>query len=48
MAGVDLNRIKELMGHRDINTTLTYAKLKMEDLRNEVNKLKFPTGVEHD
>ena len=39
--GVDLKRIKELLGHKDIKTTEIYAKLKKEHLIEAVNKLKF-------
>lgn len=44
MSGVDLKRIKELMGHSDIHTTEIYAKLTKEHLVDAVNKLNFGGG----
>lgn len=44
MSGVDLKRIKELMGHSDIHTTEIYAKLTKEHLVEAVNKLDFGIG----
>jgi integrase len=38
MAGVDLVSVKELMGHRNIETTLRYAHLSPQHLREAVNK----------
>ena len=44
MSGVDLKRIKDLMGHSDIHTTEIYAKLTKEHLVEAVNKLNFSIG----
>ncbi len=38
-SGVDIYRVKELMGHRDVRTTQVYAKLSHEDLQKSVEKL---------
>jgi hypothetical protein len=38
MAGVDLGSVKEILGHSDIQTTLRYAHLAPEHLRDEVNR----------
>ncbi len=38
MAGVDLVAVKEILGHRDIQTTLRYAHLAPGHLRDAVNK----------
>ena len=38
MAGVDLVTVKEIMGHRDIETTLRYAHLAPEHLKDGVNR----------
>jgi integrase len=38
MAGVDLVAVKEILGHRDIQTTLRYAHLAPGHLREAVNK----------
>ena len=39
MAGVDLYRVKELMGHSSIQTTMRYAHLARDNLRNEVERV---------
>lgn len=39
MAGVDLNTVRELLGHSDIKTTLRYAHLAPEHKVNAVQKL---------
>lgn len=41
MAGVDIYRIKELLGHSDIKTTMIYAKIKTEHLKADIDKLNF-------
>ena len=38
MAGVDLVSVKEILGHRDIQTTLRYAHLAPAHLRDAVNR----------
>lgn len=38
MAGVDLVSVKEILGHRDIQTTLRYSHLSREHLREAVNR----------
>ncbi len=37
--GVDLYRVKELMGHSSIQTTMRYAHLAPDNLRNEVERV---------
>ncbi len=37
--GVDLYRVKELMGHASIQTTMRYAHLAPDNLRNEVERV---------
>jgi site-specific recombinase XerD len=37
--GVNLNYVKELAGHTDINTTMGYIHIETEDLREAVNKV---------
>lgn len=39
MAGVDLATVKELMGHRDIQTTLRYAHLSQDHKKEAISKL---------
>lgn len=39
MAGVDLATIKELLGHRDIQTTMRYAHLAQDHKRQAIGKL---------
>lgn len=41
MANVDIYRIKELLGHSDIKTTMIYAKIKTEHLKKDIDKLNF-------
>lgn len=38
-AGVNINFVKELAGHSDINTTMNYIHIVTEDLREAVNKI---------
>ena len=39
IGGVDLCRVKELMGHSSIQTTMRYAHLAPDNLRNEVERV---------
>ncbi len=43
--GVDVYTVSRLLGHSDIRTTLVYAKMKDEVLKDAVNKLSLPTAV---
>jgi integrase len=38
MAGVDLVSVKEILGHRDIQTTLRYSHLAPGHLKEAINK----------
>lgn len=41
MAGVDLTTVRDLLGHADIHTTLIYAHLAPDHLKDAANKLPF-------
>jgi site-specific recombinase XerD len=41
MAGVDLNTVRELLGHSDIKTTLRYTHLAPEHKINAVQKINW-------
>ena len=41
MAGVDLNTVRELLGHSDIKMTLRYSHLAPEHKINAVKKLDW-------
>jgi site-specific recombinase XerD len=44
MAGVPLRQIQELMGHRSFKTTLQYAHLSEDHVKQQVLKLPFANG----
>ncbi len=46
--GVDLYRVKELMGHRDITTTQRYANLRKSDLHDAIQCLTNLQGAKTD
>jgi integrase len=46
IAGVPLQKIKELAGHQNFQTTLLYAHLQPDHLRGEVIRLPFANGPE--
>ena len=44
MAGVPLRQVQELMGHRSFETTLQYAHLSEDHVKQQVIKLPFANG----
>jgi integrase len=46
IAGVPLQKIKELAGHQNFQTTLLYAHLQPDHLKGEVTRLPFAKGIE--
>lgn len=43
--GVNINFVKELAGHSDIQTTMGYIHIEVEDLRKAINTIKFAVKV---
>jgi len=48
MAGVDLNTVRELLGHKDMKMTLRYAHLAPEHKAAAVERLEFKGEMYHD
>lgn len=40
-SGIDINDVKEMLGHEDLKTTEIYAKVVQEQLKKEMQKLKY-------
>ena len=47
MAGVDVVSVKEILGHRDIETTMRYSHLSPAHLKEDVNKGSLGAAVLH-
>jgi len=45
--GKDIIRLKEVMGHKKVETTMIYAHLRTQDLHTEMNKVGTKTGTRH-
>ena len=41
MSGVDLNTVRELLGHADIATTMIYSHLSQDHINQSIKKLNF-------
>ena len=50
MSGIDLNTVRELMGHKDITMTLRYSHLSPNHKQRAVDTLaeRFDTQLTHD
>jgi len=48
MAGVNLQVIRDLMGHQDVKTTQIYAHLSQDHLEEEANRLTFANKTRTD
>lgn len=46
MAGVDLVAVSELLGHADISTTMIYAHLTPDHLRESINRFKIVSKID--
>ena len=47
MAGGDVVSVKEILGHRDIETTMRYSRLSPAHLKEGVNKISLRAAVLH-
>jgi site-specific recombinase XerD len=48
MRGVPLKAVQELLGHRDIRTTMRYAHLSPQSRRDAVERLSTPPPLDDD
>jgi len=40
-SGLDLRRVQQLLGHRNLNTTEVYLQFRDQDIREVYNKVEF-------